>query len=619
MNVFTCLIDSSGGPVPDTSRHEAEGFPRSRRLPFKWHLHDSLTVLTCGSDAGATLVARCGQTVVVGSVRLDNRCEIERLVDFAPRSLSDLELLGYALDPDHPDRVAGIQGEFSFLLWDCRAHRGFAACDALGTRRLYHTTAKGALVFTSRADAFFREERYEVQYLAERVAGCLPSPGLTPFDGMKSVDGGTVVTIRGNRLSSQRYWSPFSVPDETPWRGSARDAVAACRALLSESVLLRLRSQPNAWAHLSGGMDSSSVVSLAQWLTQDGRLPHGLAGTVTYYEPDGLAGDERRYAEEVSRRWAVRNEAIPTSSPSMGSYLEIPATEEPYTSILAAQQDAKLCDLLEEHGGRVLLTGAGGDMLFSGTMFFFADWLIHGQFLRAAREMLRRATIGRASFWELAYRNALLPLLPGGLRRYLAQDEQTVPPWVNQSLVRQYGLKERLVAPGLYSGRLGHKYADAVAAGIENIRYGLTAGLADERLDVRHPYYYRPLVEFALSLPPELCVQPHARKWVLREAMIGILPEMVRMRVGKGSYNASIVRSVQVEAEQAQAMVKDSMLADLGVIDRRGVHAAFAAVAQDRADRYWASGGLAVAVTLEAWLQARQNGRWSCGKAMMYG
>ena len=169
-----------------------------------------------------------------------------------------------------------------------------------------------------------------MQYLAERVAGCDPSPGLTPYQGVRPVPAGTIVRLEQEHVSYRRYWSPYDVASKSVWEGSEQEAADVCRALLAESVRLRLTDNCT-WAQLSGGLDSSSVVSIAQWLAARGAVPHGLAGTVTFVDPHGLGGDERRYSDAVAQRWNIRNVTIASSS----ARCDPPRTDEPTASIEA--------------------------------------------------------------------------------------------------------------------------------------------------------------------------------------------------------------------------------------------------------------------------------------------
>jgi asparagine synthase (glutamine-hydrolysing) len=261
--------------------------------------------------------------------------------------------------------------------------------------------------------------------------------------------------------------------------------------------------------------------------------------------------------------------------------------------------------------GRVLLTGLGGDNLVLGTMFFFADWIAAGHLWPALREMAHRAALGRVSFWELAYRNALLPLLPARLRRALARDSQgAVPRWVNAAAARRFDIGSRVACDGICDGRRGHKYEDAQAALIAAIPSTLIDGPEEDALDVRHPYLHRPLVELALRLPPEMCVRPHERKWVLRESMRGILPETVRTRVGKGEADGLEAWSLTHEQRHIDRLLDDPILAQLGCIDPSTLRDSINAVRQGRPMRGVSSCRAGNTLEVELWLQLR-SGRWA--------
>jgi asparagine synthase (glutamine-hydrolysing) len=137
----------------------------------------------------------------------------------------------------------------------------------------------------------------------------------------------------------------------------------------------------------------------------------------------------------------------------------------------------------------------------------------------------------------------------------------------------------------------------------------LQGGLLGDRLELRYPFLYRPLVEFAMSLPPELCVQPQARKWVLRQAMRGILPEVVRTRIGKGGVMSLLGWSLSAQAPLLEPLLHDPILAELGIIDASRFRSAFhdASHRPDRGDHLQTS--VQATLLLEAWLQLRA-GRW---------
>jgi asparagine synthase (glutamine-hydrolysing) len=140
----------------------------------------------------------------------------------------------------------------------------------------------------------------------------------------------------------------------------------------------------------------------------------------------------------------------------------------------------------------------------------------------------------------------------------------------------------------------------------------LAVGVIEDALDVRHPYLYRPLVEFALRLPPELCARPHERKWVLREAMRDILPEAVRTRIGKGVTTGLFAWSTANQQKLLDPLLQDPILADLGVIDGAELRRWFVAAQHERNNRQMLSSTVQFTLAVEAWLQVR-SGRWPRG------
>jgi asparagine synthase (glutamine-hydrolysing) len=553
-----------------------------------------------------------GSNIVVGVARLDNRKDVQQWTGTNQTELTDLELVGRAVLREDAKYVPAILGDFAFVVWKSATRSVLGVRDALGIKKLYYAHTASLVAFSSRAEALALDDRYNVQYFAERVAGCLISPEFTPYQGVHPVLAGTMTRVDDGRVRHQQYWSPYMFTIGPTRTGSEREATESCRTLLLEAVKQRLTGARDVWAQLSGGMDSSSVVSIAQWLVATGAMEHGVTGTVTYVDPYGKGGDERRYVRSVSDRWQVRGETVMISSALDTGPDLIPRTDEPVASIESCPRSYRLCEVVREAGGKVLLTGSGGDILFDGTMFFFADWVAHGHITAAVREMLRRAALGRASFWELAYHNAIVPLLPRIWHRRMLRGKSAIPQWVSRAVVTRYALRERTVAPLLYQGRFGRKYQDARAAAVSTIAPSLNVGIIEESLDVRHPFYYRPLVEFALRLPPDLCIRPYQRKWVLREAMSGILPELVRTRVGKGTYNGTIAWSIATQKAVLEPLSRNTLLAELGIVEESALRAALKEASREQDDGRGRFGAVLGVLSIEAWLRVR-SGRWADG------
>jgi asparagine synthetase B (glutamine-hydrolysing) len=397
---------------------------------------------------------------------------------------------------------------------------------------------------------------------------------------------------------------------------TVRQVVEECQHLLAQAVRTSLSGDGAVWAQLSGGLDSSSVTSVAQWLAARDSVAHGLAGTVTFVDHRGTGTDERRYSDSVVTRWRIRNEVIIDPPTFYDEQYPLPLLDQPRSDLHVYPREMRMCHAVRSAGGRTLLTGVGGDEIFSGNMLFFADWLVRGRIWPAVHEMGRRAAIGRVSFWELAYRNALLPLLPIPLHRRFVreQDSSPVMPWLKRDALKRYdiAMNSCITAPA-YGGPRGEKYMHAVVSMAARIEAPSSGSLTDDFLEVRHPLLYRPLVEFALRLPPDLRARPHAQRWVLREAMREILPELVRTRVGKPGTADYLGWTLLERQRHLAPLLDEPILADLGLVDPVSLRQTFNDTLQHPAAGGHMLGPLLNTLAVEGWLQHR-CGRWPRGE-----
>jgi asparagine synthase (glutamine-hydrolysing) len=613
VNFFLLLADMDGAPIAEEARRRYERAPCCAGLALTWWEAGPAAVLLARDDIGRSglgpAVSRWDSYLAAGTVRLDNRVDVARWGEHPgtpPATLSDLDLIVRAVALRGERIIPELLGDFAFVIWDAAGRRLVAARDAFGVRRLCYRQNGRRFAFSSRAELLAEGDAYDIQPLVEMIAMCDPSPDRTVYAGVRAVPPASVVRGREGALAVSEYWSPENFEPAPVPAGKEGECYDAFRALFAESVRQRLTGEPDVWSQLSGGLDSSSVVSMAQWLAQRGEVPHGVAGTISWVYRWSTDGDEREYSDAVARHWHVRNEVMLNDWFWEDDGEPPPLTDEPDPEYVTWARERRTIRLIRANGGRVLLTGLGSDHYLLGNMFFFADWLSEGRVGDAIREMLRRAALGRVSFWNLAYQNAILPLLPRSIQRRIVQDAAP-PAWVPASLVARVGARDTFTAKS-YFGTRGGKYSHLVRLGMRSINSALRRNLIfDDWLDVRHPFLSRPLVEFGLRLAPEMCVQPHARKWVLRHAMQGILPDVVRTRVGKGANPGCIVQSLLREHRLVDSLLDDPVLGQLGCLDVDSLRAACAIVSPTVDDKLVIA--VAHTLALETWLRVRSGRR----------
>jgi asparagine synthase (glutamine-hydrolysing) len=612
VSLFACAIQLDGGRVPESFRDRIEGSPFSAGRALQWCAARGFlgAVDTSGRGAPPSIV-RMGPAVAIGVARLDNRRDVARWCSLVEEPVSDLALAMRYVTRDQGARIANLLGDFAFVVWDPSNREVLAARDTFGVRKLFRADLRdGVLALASHASLLASGDRYDLQFLVDRVAQRGSNPDRTIYRDVSAVPPASILHVHDGRRATVQYWSAAESQTETLPAAGERELAERFRALLVESVHARL-SGAETWSHLSGGLDSSSVVSIAQSLAARGEVPHGLTGTVTYTDGLGTSADERTYSDAVVQAYGVRNELVPHRGDAAELLADPPLLDQPNAALTMAMRDRAAGRLIHGAGGRVLLTGEGGDSLVAGTMFFFADWVVLGRMGEAFREMAHRAALGRVSFWKLAYENAVLPMLPRFMRRPLTRTRVgSIPPWIPRTPGPWFLLGSRSMLDDVYGGRLGRKYIDAAACTIAAIPMSLVRGPLDDLVDLRHPYLHRPLVELALRLPPEMCVRPHARKWILREAMRGILPDTVRTRVGKGALDGLNLWSLVHDGRRIEWLLRDPILAQLGCIDPTALRRILDDVRSGRASHEGWRDLINTTLDVEMWLQLR-DGRWA--------
>ena len=604
MKFFACFVHSRGESVPPAVVADIERFCVVRGIRVAQIECGAVSVLWSRDDAGDVDVATSGSLLAVGSMRLENRDALANRYGVAGERVSDVALALRHYRRFGERAIRDLLGDFALVIADTRSGTVLAARDAFGIRTLYTARRDDVLIVATRAEALARGDAYDTDYLIEFAAGVESGAGRTPYAGVQCVPPACMAVMRDGSIDVRTYWSAAEFLARPV--GDERAAVDEFRSLLVEAVRQCLTGDAGTWSELSGGLDSSSIVSIAQTLERRGVVATGLGGTLTYVDSVGAGSDERIYSNSVIETYGVRNKLMVDYVPLQPTDRHAPTSDLPSARCLLAARDVATCSLLDAAGARVLLSGVGSDHYLVGSMFFFADWIARGQWRRALGEMLRWAALGRVSFWKLAYLNAVLPLVPKAFRQRTARGVK-VPLWIPAAARKRLRLTERSVVAQSYAGRRGAQYAHELAFSTSAIADAIDHGIVADTVDVRYPFCHRPLVEFALALPAEVSRRANARKWILREAMRGCLPEIVRGRRWKGAFDGRIAWSLVHERDRFDALLEHSVLAELGCVEIAPLRAAMGTATT--VDGEIERGQVLNALALELWLRMR-TGSW---------
>jgi asparagine synthase (glutamine-hydrolysing) len=176
---------------------------------------------------------------------------------------SDVETMLHLYEEQGPAGCASLRGMFAFALWDTKRSRLVLGRDRLGKKPLYYTFQDGAFYFSSELPSLIAGLKRKPALIPQAVDDYLslqyiPEPG-TIYEGVYAVPPGHYAVLADGQLRLESYWNINYMPKHT---APEAELVEELRELVTESVRIRLMSEVPLGAHLSGGLDSSIVVSL---------------------------------------------------------------------------------------------------------------------------------------------------------------------------------------------------------------------------------------------------------------------------------------------------------------------------------------------------------------------
>ena len=550
-----------------------------------------------------------GDCVLVFDGRIDNRRELiaelpsldgEAATDDAAVTLAAYEAWGDTC----PSKLIG---DFAFGLWDSRARRLVCARDPLGVRPLYVLVQDDVVCFATQLRQLLAispgASVIDMNYVADRLAlgvDC-PNSGRTPFRGLARLEAGHRLIAEHGRVRIERYWDWGKRGGD--WGQDHQTYVDRFVDTFSDAVACRMSGGGTVWADLSGGLDSSSIVSVAAGQRGRSRL-----STISVVFSESRVSDEREWAEMVAGTVDVNPHEIDGDAHHPFSRLPeaVRHWEEPHGAAAFFGVHERYARLMGRGGVPVLLSGIGAEAVVLSKHqepVHLADLLRQGRLLQLWRELDRWQRALRKPLSNVALRYALRPLMGGAGISY-----GWTPgghDWIDPGFATKWNLRDRARSGNM--PRTGRGVADQWH--VERIGWitgFLLRGYLEKACDIRYPFLHRPLVELALAMPWSLKAVPGEPKAILRRAMKGILPERVRCRTQNASTGHAAYNGLRKEWPVLEQVVDSSVLVELGAVDRERLRTALHMARQGHAPDL---GGLLSTLTLDAWLQHAFLGR----------
>ncbi len=469
------------------------------------------------------------------------------------RSESDTEVLLRMHVQFGAEMLSRLNGIFALAVWNPLDQSLLLARDGLGVKPLYYAETSKGVIFASELKALLFEPSVTRTVDPNALLAHLrylwcPAPRTILSSVRKLTPGQALVARAGKVVAS---WQHYRLPSgRDTIKISAGDAASELRRLLDQAVRRQLVSDVPIGAFLSGGMDSSAIVTYAAMHASEKPFPcFTIAFDGGSYAAEGF-GDDLPFARQVARRLGARLHVV-TVGDELADDIErmVYHLDEPQAD-LAPLNVLRIAELARDNGIKVLLSGAGGDDILSGYRRHQAVMLErYWAWLPArARRAVRHAAEAVPSKhpWQRrlskAFRHADRDA-NGRIAGYFewlgdGQDLNILSPQLSETIrttPQPTSLERSLselpsdthpLARTLYIDTK-HFLAD------HNLNYTDKMAMA-AGVEVRVPFLDNDVVAFAASLPADLKLRRGVTKWIFRQAMTGLLPDNVISRSKSG-------------------------------------------------------------------------------------
>lgn len=488
--------------------------------------------------------------------------------------------------------ISRLEGDFALAIWDANKNRLLACRDPMGGYPLFWMERTGLIAFSTSLRPLLDllpQRTLNLDY----VADFLMLPGTDAqqlagedcaFQGIRRIGAGSLarVKISNGRVEQRTFWH---WPEQLVEPDTDRLEVLGEQFadLMRQAVRERLCG-PTAF-HLSGGMDSTAVALMArQWVSAGhGHAPLHTLSLVYEQLPD--LARERTYIESVLQKYPdVTAHRIPADRLlNFNDFADPPPHDEPWTGLPWLGTGRALINCAAQAGMSSILTGAGADQILEVLPFYLTDLVRRGHLYTAWQSACQFARANTCNPWTVFYPFGLANLLPVWLRAGMGthfrrgyapwkdQNEHTIAPWILPGFARRHALRSRAIDHIRQTYQVCRSTQLSVSLSMITRRNGdwnrwyLAAPLG---MTIAHPYLDPRVVSFSLGALNHLTEETHHKKPLLAEAMRGVLPDTIRNRHRKGSFNEPYFLGLSHHLPALEALIRQAPTEDLELFDK---------------------------------------------------
>lgn len=475
---------------------------------------------------------------------------------------SDTEVLLALYDYKRDKFLDDLDGMFAFAIWDKQTKTLFCARDRFGEKPFFYYQDNESFYFASEMKALWAvgvpkipNDKQVFLYLAYGAQNDVQQLSGTFYSNICQLEPSHCFVVHQNKIVSKRkYWDiDLNNRKNNITLIEAKDTFYD---LFNLSIKRRLRSDVAVGSSLSGGLDSSSIVTLIDKLKPVSQIQKTFSARF-----EGFVRDEGKFMEMVIARNKVEPNYVFLTPELLDKQLDLVSyhQEEPFgsTSVIAQWEVMKLA---KANNVTVLLDGQGADEILAGYTHFFYNYLsslmLHNklEFIKQKKHYFnlygQKYDYGRNLMFH-----SYLPKFRRNTR--IIKNKFKHPDYFKQfdsDFLNHY--KDLHFESGFVTDLNKALYNVSLNGGLQNLlRYADRNSMAHSR-EVRLPFLSHKLVEFVFSLPDEMKLHNGWTKFVLRESMDHILPKEICWRKEKIGFEPPKYKSIVKEvAEESKAIL----------------------------------------------------------------
>jgi|GEM_PF-1777704 len=512
-----------------------------------------------------------GDLVISFDGRIDDRAGLAAALSL-PSSASDATLIAAAYKRWGDDFLAHVLGNFALALWDARAHRLLLSRDYIGVLPLYYHRTPEAITWSSRLQPIIDSTACSREPDRHFMAGFLTRGGgrldVSPYAAIAAVPPAVLVLFTRDRQTTYTWWR--LEPEREIRLASDAEYEERFYATFRSAVSDCLPAEGTIFAEMSGGVDSTSIIAVADEMLRAAHRPARSLQTVSHIYEALTLSDDRPFQAIVQKAFGRPAHYVDERDAPFFAWLgeEYPF-EAPTAYWAGAAIMAGVHRTMANENSRVILCGAGGDHLSYSEVEIppsVADHLAALRFGQALRE---------SRIWAGALSSSQTKILRSSVRQAVAarlgfgEREPSVPPWIN----RRFAHETAIDKPSRRSADVENYRIPSRRAQVYALR-DLSSAFEDRHffdpnVDVRYPYADRRLVELAFGIPIEQHLRPGETRSLQRRSLARVVPPEIAWRRTKGGPSVAIYARFRQRWRDIKPLLGDMRVCDRGYIDPR--------------------------------------------------